>query len=61
MGIAEYRIVAKGTGWSVVHDGKMGNGYATKEAAFEAAMVAGSLAIREGHEVTVSAPGEQRK
>jgi hypothetical protein len=30
--------------------------YATKEAAFEAAVAAASLAIREGHDVHVSVP-----
>ena len=32
-------------------------GIATKEAAFEAAVAAASLAIREGHEVHISVPG----
>jgi hypothetical protein len=32
------------------------NEYATKEAAFEAAIAAASLVLREGHEVTVTAP-----
>ena len=50
-------IVAKGNGWSVLHDGAADNEYATKEAAFESAVAAASLAIREGHEVHVSVPG----
>jgi hypothetical protein len=57
MGLAEYMIVAKGNGWSVLHDGSADNEYATKEAAFESAVAAASLAIREGHEVHVSVPG----
>jgi hypothetical protein len=57
MGLAEYMIVAKGNGWSVLHDGAADNEYATKEAAFESAVAAASLAIREGHEVHVSVPG----
>lgn len=57
MGLAEYMIVSKGEEWSVLHDGDAQNSYATKEAAFEAAVAAASLAIREGHEVHVSAPG----
>jgi cellobiose-specific phosphotransferase system component IIA len=57
MGLAEYMIVAKGNGWSVLHDGVADNEYATKEAAFESAVAAASLAIREGHEVHVSVPG----
>ena len=57
MGLAGYMIVAKGNGWSVLHDGVADNEYATKEAAFESAVAAASLAIREGHEVHVSVPG----
>ena len=57
MGLAEYMIVSKGNGWSVLHDGAADNEYATKEAAFESAVAAASLAIREGHEVHVSVPG----
>lgn len=33
------------------------NEYATKEAAFEAAVAAASVAIRQGHEIVVSVPG----
>src|SRR3954463_11963283 len=57
MGLAEYMIVAKGHGWSVLHDGVADNEYATKEAAFESAVAAASLAVREGHEVHVGVPG----
>jgi len=57
MSIAEYRVVAKGNGWSVLHDGAAANDYASKEAAFESAVAAASLAIREGHEVRVCVPG----
>jgi len=59
MGIAEYRIVIKGNGWSVLHDGAAAHDYASKEAAFESAVAAASLAIREGHEVRVSVPGRE--
>src|SRR6476661_9429320 len=59
MGLAEYMIVAKGSGWSVLHDGDVSNDYATKEAAFESAVAAASLALREGHEVHVSVPGRE--
>ena len=41
----------------MLHDGQSKNDYATKEAAFEAAVAAASLAIKEGHEVHVSVPG----
>jgi hypothetical protein len=57
MGLAEYMIVAKGNGWSVLHDGDASHDYATKEAAFESAVAAASLALREGHEVHLSVPG----
>jgi len=57
MGLAEYRIVSNGKGWSIMHDGRSENDYDTKEAAFEAAVAAASLAIREGHEILVAAPG----
>ena len=56
MGLAEYMIVAQGDEWGVLHDGNVSNLYATKEAAFEAAVAAASLAIREGHEVRLSVP-----
>lgn len=59
MGLAEYMIVPKARGWTVLHDGEAPNDYDTKEAAFEAAVAAASLAIREGHEVHVSVPGRE--
>jgi hypothetical protein len=43
--------------WQIEHDGNAQNTYETKEAAFEAAIVAASLALRQGHEVVVTAPG----
>jgi phosphotransferase system HPr-like phosphotransfer protein len=57
MGLAEYMIVSKAQGWTVLHDGQTEHDYETKEAAFEAAVAAASLAIRQGHEVHVSVPG----
>jgi hypothetical protein len=56
MGLAEYTIVAQGEEWGVLHDGEITHRYATKEAAFEAAAAAASLAIRQGHEVHVNVP-----
>ena len=56
MGMAKYEIVGTEGVWRVRHDGKAENTYATKEAAFEAAIAAASLAIRQGHEVIVTAP-----
>lgn len=57
MGLANYAITAVNGRWSILHDGEVEGDYITKEAAFEAAVAAASLAIREGHEVHVSAPG----
>jgi hypothetical protein len=57
MGLAYYEIVGDAGEWRVSHDGKAENVYETKEAAFEAAVAAASLALRQGHEIRVTAPG----
>jgi hypothetical protein len=57
MGLAAYKIVGNGGEWRVRHDGKEENAYQTKESAFEAAVAAASLALRQGHEVEISVPG----
>jgi hypothetical protein len=54
---ASYEIIGRDAEWRVHHDGKAENVYETKEAAFEAAVAAASLALRQGHEVRVAAPG----
>jgi hypothetical protein len=59
MGLAEYMIISKGNGWTVLHDGAAKYDYETKEAAFESAVAAATLALREGHEVHVSVPGRE--
>jgi len=59
MGLAEYMIVSKSGGWTVLHDGEARNDYATKEAAFESAVGAATIAIREGHEVRISVPSRE--
>lgn len=56
MGMAAYEISGHGKKWRVSHDGKSANVYETKEAAFEAAVAAASLAMRAGHEIKISAP-----
>ena len=56
MGLAQYAIVPLHDQWGVLHDGDVNGEYATKEAAFEAAVAAASLAMRQGHEVHVSVP-----
>ncbi|ABE64819.1 hypothetical protein Nham_4196 (plasmid) [Nitrobacter hamburgensis X14] len=57
MGLAQYAVVVRGQGWTILYDGDATNDYATKEAAFEAAVATASLAIREGHEIHISVPG----
>jgi hypothetical protein len=56
MGLASYEIVGAGGEWVIRHDGRSENAYQTKESAFEAAVAAASLALRQGHEVRISAP-----
>jgi hypothetical protein len=57
MGLAQYAVIAAGDHWGVLHDGNVEGDFATKESAFESAIAAASLAIREGHEIHVSVPG----
>ena len=59
MGFASYEILGDAGEWRVGHDGKAENVYETKEAAFEAAVAAASLALRQGHEVRIAAPGRE--
>jgi hypothetical protein len=59
MGLAVYEIFGHAGAWQVRHDGKAENVYQTKEAAFEAAFLAASLALRQGHEVRVTAPASE--
>ena len=59
MGLARYRILGTAGTWTVEHDSKSPNNYATKEAAFEAAVAAASLALRQGHEIILTAPGSE--
>jgi hypothetical protein len=59
MGLANYEIIGTAGEWRVRHDGRAENVYETKESAFEAAIAAASLALRQGHEVRVSAPGTE--
>lgn len=57
MGLATYAIITVGDRWGILHDGNVEGDHVTRESAFEAAVAAASLAIREGHEVHVSVPG----
>jgi hypothetical protein len=58
MGKAVYEIVPNGEGFGVSHDGVTAGQYLTKEAAFESAVPAASLAIKQGHEVTLRVKGQ---
>ena len=46
MGLAQYQIVPQGDEWGILHDGDVKNTYATKEAAFEAAVARLAFAAR---------------
>jgi hypothetical protein len=59
MGLASYAVVEHKKRWVILHDGEAEGDFATKESAFESAVAAASLAIRQGHEVHVSAPGRE--
>lgn len=59
MGIANYKIFGEPGKWHVEHDGKVANIYETKESAFEAAAAAASIAMRQGHEIEITAPGSK--
>ena len=61
MGLAQYAIVPLRDQWGVLHEGDVNGEYATKEAAFEAAVSAASLAMRQGHEVHVSVPARDER
>ena len=60
MGLAQYAVVAVQDEWGVLHDGDVKGTYATKESAFESAVAAASLAMRQGHEVHLSVPGRDQ-
>jgi hypothetical protein len=59
MGLANYAVVEHGGTWVILHDGEAEGDFATKESAFESAVSAASLALRQGHEVHVSVPGRE--
>jgi hypothetical protein len=52
-----YRIVGYEGAWHVDQEAGLGMAYATKEAAFEAAVSAAANAIEAGHDVNISVPG----
>jgi CO/xanthine dehydrogenase Mo-binding subunit len=54
-----YNLVKGPVGWVLFLDGaRIGGVYGTKEAAFEAAMVAASFAVRAGDGVQIIAPSD---
>jgi hypothetical protein len=56
-----YNVVKAPVGWMLFLDGvRVGGIYGTKDAAFEAAMVAASFAVRDGDGVQVSVPSDAR-
>jgi hypothetical protein len=57
MGQAIYKVVPFESGWGVSHDGRVAGPYLSKEAAFEAAAATIALAVRQGHEITLTVPG----
>jgi hypothetical protein len=59
MGQAFYEIVGSAGEWRIRHDGHAENIYQTKESAFEAAIAAASLALRQDHAVTANAPASE--
>jgi|tagenome__1003787_1003787.scaffolds.fasta_scaffold20824057_2 hypothetical protein len=59
MGQALYQVVGHDGAWVVEHDGIQSQSYATKEAAFEAAVAPASNALHAGHEVIIKVPGQQ--
>ena len=58
---AYYSIVKVNGGarWAIRHDGRLSGDYATKEAAFEAAVTPASNAIKQGQAVTISVEGSE--
>jgi Uncharacterized protein conserved in bacteria (DUF2188) len=56
---ATYNVVAQTGGWSVDHNGELAGPYATKEAAFEAAVASAANAIKQGYEIQMLVPGSE--
>jgi hypothetical protein len=54
MTIASYKVVRGGEAWAINHDGQVEGDYATKEAAFEAAVAAASNSIKRGFGISIS-------
>lgn len=52
-----YEIVGREAEWRVAHEGGTGMAYATRQAAFEAAVAAAANALKDGHDVTIHVAG----
>jgi hypothetical protein len=59
MKTAAYKIDRHPDGWGVEHDGRVTATYDTKEAAFEAAVLPASNAIKLGYAVSITVAGSQ--
>jgi hypothetical protein len=57
MGQAIYNVIPYQGGWGVDHDGSTVGPYETKEAAYEATVAAGSIGLKEGHELQINVLG----
>ncbi|WP_454817694.1 hypothetical protein [Labrys neptuniae] len=54
MSHASYRIIGTAEGWVIEHDGQRGGGYELPEAAFETAVTAASLDLKDRRNVNIS-------
>ena len=56
MGLASYEVIGIGSEWTIRHDGRDEHVFEPKKSAFNAAVEAASMALRQGHAVLVSVP-----
>jgi hypothetical protein len=54
-----YNVVKAPIGWSLFCDRERIGGYASSEAALEAATGFGAIALREGHSIQINVPGPE--
>jgi hypothetical protein len=54
-----YKILPHRDGWTIDRSGNAEGSYKTKEAAFEAAVMAASNSIKRGHEVAIHVPAPE--
>jgi hypothetical protein len=58
MGVASSNVVQQGS-WRIEDDSEVRGTCVTREGAFEAAALAASNAIKQGHEVIIHVPGSE--